>query len=198
LSRLSPHLQSSINFNSFQSAYRKKHSTETTLLKTLSDIYSDIDSGSSTLAVSLDLSAAFDTVCHSTLLHRLQTSFGISDTTLSWLKSYLSDRTQFVSVDGNNSSPLPLSSGVPQGSVLGPLLFSVYTSPVSKLITSFGLKHQQYADDTLIFGLISSSSYQSSLQNIENCLSSLCMWFNHNGLSVNPSKSDAILFSTQQ
>jgi len=194
LTRLSPHLLTSPSFNPFQSAYRKMHSTETALLHTLSNIYSHIDSGSSVLAVSLDLSAAFDTVPHSTLLSRLQQNFGIHGLPLLWLKSYLADRSQFVLVDGHCSSNLPLSTGVPQGSVLGPLLFSVFTSPIHSLISSFGLNHQQYADDTFIYCPLPSIDYAASLSNFEHCLSTLCTWFADNGLSVNPSKSDAILF----
>jgi len=197
LNRLAPHLMSS-NFNPFQSAYRKMHSTETALLRTVSDIHNHIDSGSSVLAVSLDLSAAFDTVPHFQLLNRMQTSFGITGSALSWLKSYLDDRTQFVCVGDKRSTPQKLITGVPQGSVLGPLLFSTFTSPVFPLISSFNLCHQQYADDTLIFGPINPSNVASSVNNIENCLSSLCLWLAHNGLSVNPTKSEAIIFSTRQ
>ena len=82
--------------------------------------------------------------------------------------------------------------------MLGPLLFSAFTAPIAPLITSFGLKHQQYADDTLIHGSIPTVNYLPSLRQIESCLSSLCIWFAQNGLSVNPKKSDAIIFGTQQ
>ena len=90
LTRLQPFIASSLNFNPLQSAYRRQHSTETFLVKTLSDIYKAIDSGSSTLLVALDLSAAFNTVPHDNLLQRLHHSFGITDTVLNWVKSYLS------------------------------------------------------------------------------------------------------------
>ena len=82
------------NFNSLQSAYRPHHSTETALLFSLNNIYQSADSSQPTLLVSLDLSAAFDTIDHSTLLSRLETSFGVSGSALSWLSSYLSNRTQ--------------------------------------------------------------------------------------------------------
>ena len=105
LARLQPHILSSGNFNPMQSAYRKFHSTETCLLKTFSDIYSAIDRGQSILLVALDLSAAFDTVPHDTLLQRLQYSFGINDSVLEWLRSYLSLRTQYVAIS-DHKSPL--------------------------------------------------------------------------------------------
>src|ERR1700761_7740110 len=121
-----------------QSAYRKQHSTETSLAQTLSDIYKATDSGSSTLLVALDLSAAFDTVPQDNLLQHLHHSFGITDNVLNWVKSYLSSRTQYVSLSGHNSQTVPFLSGVPQGPALGPLLFTSYTSPVSRLVASFG------------------------------------------------------------
>ena len=196
LSRLSSHLLPSISFNPHQSEYRKMHSTETALTRTLSNVYSCIDTGSSVLSVLLDLSAAFDTVSHAKLLTCLQNNFGIQGSVLSWLTSYLSGRTQFVSVDGVCSSPLPVPAGVPQGSVLDPLLFSAYTSPLHSVISSFGLNHQQYADDTLIFSPIPTTNFLPSMRNLEQCLAHLCMWFAH--LAINPTKSDAIIFSTRQ
>ena len=151
LSRLQPFILSSSNYNPSQSAYRKLHSTETSLAKSFSDIYKSIDSGSSTLLVALDLSAAFDTIPLDILFQRLQYSFGITGTALYWLKSYLSSRSQYVSISGCNSPTSPLFFGVPQGSVLGPLLFTTFISPVSSLVSSFGIHHQQFADDTQIY-----------------------------------------------
>lgn len=149
------------------------------------------------LAVSLDLSAAFDTVSHDKLLTRLEHSFGITGTALSWTKSYLSGRSQFVCVDGKKSLPNPLSTGVPQGSVLGPVLFSIFTAPIFPLISSFGINHQQYADDTLVYTCIPSTNFAGSVLDFEHALSTLCLWCASNGLSVNPSKSEAIIFSTR-
>src|SRR6187399_1042686 len=133
-------------FQSTTIGIQEKHSTETCIIKTLSDMYKSIDTGTSTLAVALDLSAAFDTVCHSTLLSRLQYSFGISGTALEWISSYISGRSQFIAAGGQKSSTQSLTFGVPQGSVLGPLLFTTYTSPTHHLVSTFGLSQQQYAD----------------------------------------------------
>ena len=124
LARFQPFISSSPNFNQFQSAYRRHHSTETAILSTLDNIFHSIDNGKSTLLVSLDLSAAFDTIDHCILIKRLETSFGVSATVLSWLSSYLTDRQQSVSVGGHSSPFLVCDSGVPQGSVLGPILFN--------------------------------------------------------------------------
>lgn len=196
LSRLQPAILSSNNFNPFQSAYRKQHSTETSLAKTFSDIYKSVDNGSSTLLVALDLSAAFDTIPHDILLQRLQHSFGITGVALNWLKSYLLSRSQYISLSGYRSPTLPLLFGVPQGSVLGPLLFTTFISPISPLVASFHLQHQQFADDTQIYVTLDKANPFLTVTRMESCLSSLCSWFAQNGLCINPSKSESIIFST--
>ena len=101
--------------------------------------------------VLLDLSAAFDTVTHPILLSRLKTKFRVADSAHKWLTSYLEDRTQSVVVEGLKSSDVPLTCGVPQGSVLGPDLFTDYSSPVASLIRSFNISVHCYADDTQLY-----------------------------------------------
>ena len=101
-----------------------------------------------TVLIGLDLSAAFDTVCHSTLTQRLLTEFGVSGTAISWIQSYLHGRTQYVKMGQHQSSEATLEVGVPQGSVFGPLLFAVYCSLVADIIASYGIRYHQYADDT--------------------------------------------------
>ena len=113
--RFQPHILACSNFNNHQSAYRPRHSTETSLLSTLDTIYRAFDIGSSTLLVSVDLSAAFDTIDHVTLINRLRTSFGITGSVLSWLQSYLSNRTQSVCIGHHSSTPTRCTTGVPQG-----------------------------------------------------------------------------------
>ena len=96
----------------------------------------------------LDLSAAFDTLEHPILLQRLETTFGISDTVLHWFASYLEGREQSVMVDNVLSSPSPLQFRVLQGSVHGPILFTLYSQPLSDLICRHECDYQKYADDT--------------------------------------------------
>jgi retron-type reverse transcriptase len=100
-----------------------------------------------TALISLDISAAFDTISHDTLLNRLETEFGVDGISLSWLRSYLTNRSQFVKLGRHSSKTVACCSGVPQGSVLGPLLFVVYVSPVSDVIKCHEVSHRQYADD---------------------------------------------------
>lgn len=98
-------------------------------MKVSNDLLQLLDSGSCAILVLLDLSAAFDTIDHSILLHRLEKVVGIQGVALQWLSSYLKDRTFSVSIGSVSSRPVPLSCGVPQGSILGPLLFTLYILP---------------------------------------------------------------------
>ena len=109
----------------FQSAYKAGHSTETALLRVQNDILQAIDNGGCVMLLLLDLSAAFDMVNHSILLSRLSNSFGIAGAVYQWIQSYLSGGTQFVVVANARSSCCPLTCGLPQGSVLGPMLYLV-------------------------------------------------------------------------
>ena len=123
----------------YQSAYRPCHSTETVLLRLCNDISVARGKRLLTCAVMLDLSAAFDTVNHLYLLNRLSKSYNFSGVVLKWFSSYLENREQIVCVNTYQSRPYPLLYGVPQGSVLGPRLYSLYVTPVSNIIESYNL-----------------------------------------------------------
>ena len=122
-----------------QSAYRRHHSTQTALLRVLSDIYAAADRQEVTLLGLLDLSAAFDHVDHDILLRHLRQSFGISGTALAWIESFLRGRTQQVAYAGSLSVAVLLLCGEPQGSVLGPILFLLYTAELFDIIPGTGL-----------------------------------------------------------
>ena len=192
--RTSPHPQTSITFNLPIDLI--------ILLRlpffTLDNIFSSADRSQPTLLVSLDLSAAFDTIDRSTLLSRLSTSFGVNGTALAWLTSYLTNRTQTVCMGSVSSDSSCCVSGVPHGSVLGPLLFSLYISPVGQIVSDHGISHQQYADDAQLYIGLRRSDTTKSVDRLEACLSALRSWLCFNGLCLNPDKSEAILFGTHQ
>jgi hypothetical protein len=135
----------------FQSAYRSNDSTETALLCVFNDSVMTVDSGRAAVLTLLDSSAAFDTVDLQTLLSRLEARFGVSGTALFWLRSYVANRSQAVSISGVTSSPTPLHFGVPRGSVLGPTLFVLYNSTLHSIIRQHGLSAHYFANDTQIY-----------------------------------------------
>ena len=134
-----------------QSSYRKNYSTETALLGLKNDILLNMNKQHVTLLVLLDLSAAFDTVDHNVLLSRLHSKFGISGTALEWFRSYLNGRSQRVTVQGNLSQSLNLDFGVPQGSYLGSLLFTIYASKLFDVIKVHLCTVHSYADDKQLY-----------------------------------------------
>ena len=140
----------------FQLAYRAFHSTETALIKVKDDILRAIDNQRVTCLILLDLSAAFYTVSHPLLLNRLRHCFGIQGTVLRWFKSYMTDHSQKIVLDDSNnkaavSDHAILKQGVPQGSVLGPILFTLYTSPLGDICREHDVSFQSYADDQQIY-----------------------------------------------
>jgi len=136
----------------FQSAYRSHHSTETAVAKVLSDILLALDKGDLACLALLDLSAASDTVDHEVLLQRLHITYGVNGVAHDWFRSYLIGRHQYVRVRASQSSPVLMRYGVPQRSVLGPILFLLYTADIAALVGSHGLHVHLYADDTHVYG----------------------------------------------
>ena len=149
--QLQQHLEVNCLQEQFQSAYKQRHSTETALLCVQNDLLESLDTNQIGVLLLLDLSAAFDTIDHSVLLHRLHNHCGISGTALAWFRSYLEDRKQAVAINNITSDTVSLDYGVPQGSVLGPKLFCIYTLPLGSIIQRHGLKYHLYADDTQLY-----------------------------------------------
>lgn len=184
----------------YQSAYKKHHSTETALLKVQNDILRAMDNKKSAILLLLDLSAAFDTVDHNILLSRLSSRFGIVDKALAWFKSYLSDRKLTVNISGVNSSERYLMSGVPQGSVLGPLLFSLYTAPLGDLLRLHQMDYHLYADDTQLYITFNSSSpddLEMATSRIEACVRDIDAWMCWNKLKLNSDKTELLYLNAQ-
>ena len=176
-----------------QSAYKSSHSTETTLLKIQNDIALSVDSGKAVALTLLDLSAAFDTIDYSLLYDCLHDWFGLDGTVLSWFKSYLSNRKQKIKIGDSFSEAVILPFGVPQGSVLGPLLFTLYTSPLNQVISKFNVTHHLYADDTQIYLAVDSRNFDSSMEELTECLKSVQEWMDSVKLKLNPEKTEFII-----
>ena len=196
--RLDDHMLDNNLYSSVQSAYRERHSTETALLKVQSDILTALDSGSGAVLLMLDLSAAFDTIDHGILLSRLNSLYGISGDALDWFKSYLSNRVQRVIIGDTVSECKNLNFGVPQGSVLGPKIYCMYTKPISDIIAGHGLSHHCYADDTQLYIAIEhSANLHSELLRMERCVADIRNWMRHNMLKLNDDKTELIVFASR-
>ena len=149
--RLNEHLINNSIFDPLQSAYRDKHYTETALIKVENDTQSALDAGSTAILLMLDLSAACDTIDHDILMLRLCNVYGITGNALGWFSSYLIGRIQRVVIEDFVSIDQEMGFGVPQGSVLGPNIYCMYTKPVSDIIQQHGLSHHSYAGDTRLY-----------------------------------------------
>ena len=184
-----------------QSAYRRGHSTETALLKVCDDIFRGFEKQHVTIMAMLDLSAAFDTVDHSIFLQRLSADFGIEGSALNWMKSYLSNRSQQVIINGKRSGKVSLETGFPQGGGAGPWAYSRYTQPIAQIVHSFNTLYHFFADDSQLyksFQAISNAIQQSAKMALEQCIASIAQWMFANRLKLNMDKTEFITFGTRQ
>ena len=171
-----------------QSSYRQHHSTETALL--------NMNSQQVTPMVLLDLSSAFDTVNHDIILERLDKDIGMRGVTLDWFRSFLSNRCQQVCANGSLSKQYHLNCGVPQGSCLGPLLFSMYTSTLFKVIERHLPKAHYHADDTQLYVSFKpddAKAQDEAIRAMENCIEDLRNWLIEGRLLLYP--KDVIFIS---
>ena len=178
-------------YNTCQSAYRSDHSTETALLKVVNDLFLSLRKHNISELALHNVSSAFDTIYHSIHVHLLHTEFGFTDTVFQWLSSYLTDRTHYVSLTNHCSAFAPVHSGVPQGSVYGPILFTMYTKPLSAIIDSHSITHHSFADDLQLQMSAPLIKYEL-LHSIQSCISDVKPWVTANMLKLN----DKTLFGT--
>ena len=176
-----------------QYGFRKQISTSMALLDLVDKISNSIENGDYTLGIFLDLAKAFDTVTHSMLLTKLY-NYGIRGVAYNWLKNYLSNRYQYVYLNNTNSDRLPVTCGVPQGSILGPLLFLLYINDLNTVSKVFTLI--MFADDTNLF--INGRNLEDLTQIANTELKEISNWFSANLLSLNVKKTNYILFGNKK
>ena len=188
------YLESNNLISKNQHAYRKGHSTITSLFEVTNYIYREIDQGQTVGMASLDLSKAFDSISHTHLLQKL-TNIGLGQNVVEWMKSYLTNRTQRIKFSSVFSETETVTSGVPQGSILGPILFIIFTND---LITAFNneIHVVSYADDTQL--LVTGKTLNEIKKKIESTIKIAQKWYEKNSLMSNPAKTEIILFKSKQ
>lgn len=175
----------------FQSGYRPFHSTTTALLKICDDIRLNMNQNKLTFLTLLDFSKAFDTINHSILCSKLKNQFKFSSSAVKLIQSYLTGRKQLVSVNGTFSTKLPVLSGVPQGSVVGPLLFCLYITDIQEQIINCNF--HLYADDLQLYNACNKNSHSACVKLVNEDLDRISAWATLNSLKLNVSKSQAIV-----
>ena len=197
-SQLNDHVSLSGLENARQSAYKLGHSTESALLSIKNDVHLAFAKGETTAVILLDQSTAFDIIDHNMLLDSLSSWFGVSGVVLDWLKSYLSDHVQCIMIGSILSDAKKLLYGVPQGSVLGPIPFSLDTTPLSKVIQNhLGISFQFYVDDTQLYVHLTHKNVASALDKLSRCLEDVKRWLSTNKLKLNPDKTKFIMFGSK-
>ena len=190
-------LQTNKVHNKFQSGFRKGHSTETALVKVINDLRVSADNKNVSVLLLLDLTAAFDTIDHAILIHRLEHWIGLSGSALSWFYSYLTGRNYFVNLADFESDKHDICSGIPQGSILGPLLFSLYILPLGELIAEHGVNFHFYADDTQLYLSVAPDD-PCALEPLLTCVSSIKCWMSENFLKLNEDKTEVLVIGSSE
>ena len=199
--QLMDHTHKTSKLEDLQLAYRSDHSTEMALLKIKVDILENMDNQCVTGILLLDPSAAFDTVSKDILINHLHHWFGINGTPLAWINDYLSNCTQKVKMGNTESSPAVLAQGVPRGSVLGPILYILFTSRVGDLCKKHNIDYHGYTDDTQNYHSFSPNlpgDEDHCITMLENCVSDIRVWMRMNKLKLNDEKTEFLVVATRQ
>ena len=173
-----------------QFGFREKHSTNHALMSMIQQIRDTMDDGNTAIGVFVDFQKAFDTVNHDILIRKLE-HYGVRGTPNNWFKSYLTERKQYVSIDNANSDHASIKHGVPQGSVLGPLLFLIYINDLHTCIKHSTTRH--FADDTNLIHILN-KSFPNRVKKINRDLRCLNHWLLANKISLNSTKTELIYF----
>ena len=181
-------------FSENQYGFRKLHSTEYAVLEIVDRVNLELDKGNRPLALYLDLSKAFDTLNFEILLEKLK-YYGVHELSLNWFKSYLENRKQYVEIENSKSDITSTSLGVPQGSILGPLLFTIYVNDIHLSSTFFNVI--QYADDTTLFSPMLNKHNLDMSSMVTNELNKVYKWLCANKLSLNIKKTKYMIFCRQ-
>jgi len=175
-----------------QYGFRRGYSTETATIHVLSYLLDAVDRGDTAALVLLDLSAAFDTVDHEILLERLCVTFGVTSSALAWFRSYLAGCSQHVRCGGKCSTSSDVICGAPQGSILGPILFIIYTADLAPIVAEHGLLLHQYADDSQIYGFCHPAATFTLSSDITECVNHVSGWMSSNRLQLNADKTEVM------
>ena len=198
LSRLNEHMETNnLNINN-QSGYKKQHSTETLLIRIVNDLLIASDEEKATVVMLLDLSAAFDTVDHNKLLQILKEEIGIDGNAFKWFKSFVTGRCQKVKIGESESLEIVIKFGVPQGSVLGPVLFNIYIRSIYSTVEAKSFSVHGFADDHQIYKSFSAAKeYQVLVEELPACFQSIEQWMSEHYLQLNPGKTEIIVFGSK-
>ena len=175
-----------------QSAYRKFHSTETATARVYNDLLLATDRGQVSALCLLDLTAAFDTVDHELLLRRLECQSGLRGIPLMWFRSYLLGRTYRVIYAGSTSSTIYIVCSVPQGSVLGPLLFILYVADLADIVDRHGVSLHSFADDTQLYLHCHRDDTTMAVARLKECIADISHWMSANRLKLNTDKTELL------
>ena len=192
-SRLAEHMEANSLADPFQSAYRPQHSTESALIKVKNDVMFSLNSNKVVFVVLLDLSAAFDTIDHNILISRLSKRIGVKGAALNWFQSYIKGWSTQVDIAGELSDPILTQFGLPQGSVVGPVGFTIYILPVSEIARHHNVSYHVYADDIQLyipFDPKVPGELDKATLSLQNCIFDIRTWMTFNKLKLNDSKTE--------
>ena len=197
VNQLNSHINSSNTSSQYQSPYKKYHATETALLKIQNDILASMDAGKVTALTLLDLSTAFDTIDHTILLRSPDDWFGVTGKALDWFKSYRTGRCWRIRLGDCLSYKADLKFGVSQGSVLGPVLFTLYNTPLNRMNSGHAIPHHLYATDSQLYVSFASGDSTSTLNGLQPCLGSIQSWMLMDKLEMNPDNTEFLLIGNK-